>query len=123
VQELWLIRARVAQVFRLQELRSEAAAHLRELWKNRAPDPALPQLVKKGGWTSKPGHGATERADEFTDSESDSDNACAFFKFPQVHRVQFNLFSNPAEEKATPLSTRAAFEALCSSCVMRYFYL
>jgi len=32
-----------------------------------------------------------------------------------VHRVQFNLFSNPAEEKATPLSTRAAFEALCQS--------
>jgi len=71
-----------------------AAAHLRELWGNRAPDPVLPQLVIKYGWTSKPGDGATDRADEFADSESDSDNAGAFFKFPQVHRVQFNIFFN-----------------------------
>jgi len=94
VQELWLIRARVAQVFRLQELRCPAAAHLRELWGNRAPDLVLPQLVKKDGWTSKPGHGAADCADEFADSKGDSDNACAFFKFPQVHRAQFNLFLN-----------------------------
>jgi len=45
--ELWGIRAQIARLSRLQELRSEAAAHLRELWKNRAPDPAFPQLVKK----------------------------------------------------------------------------
>ena len=56
-----------------------------------------------------------------TDSESDSDNACAFFKFPPSASSTV-LFSDPTEEKATPLSTRAAFEALCSSCVMRYFY-
>jgi len=42
--------------------------------------------------------------------------------FPKCIKYSSFFFSNPAKEKATPLSTRAAFEALCSSCVVRYLY-
>ena len=40
-------------------------------------------------------------------NERDSDNACAFFKFPQVHQVQFNLFLEPCQGKGNALEHKS----------------